>query len=70
MIKEGEVITLKQKIPNRWNKAIEQFAKNKILPKYLGTEFCKTFVANSSYEEMEFNNKINSLDFDWYLRSV
>jgi len=70
MIKEGEVITLKQKIPNRWNKAIEQFAKNKILPKYLGTEFCKTFVANRNYEETEFNNKINSLDFDWYLRSV
>ena len=70
MVKEGEVISLNQEIPNRWNKAIDAFASNKVLPSYLGEEFCKTFVANRRFEELEFNNKISDIDYNWYLRSV
>lgn len=70
MIKEGEVISLNQEIPNRWNKAIDQFEANKILPNYLGEEFCKSFVANRRFEEMEFNHNISDIDYNWYLRSV
>ena len=70
MVKEGEVISLNQEIPNRWNKAIDAFESNKVLPSYLGKEFCKTFVANRRFEELEFNNKISDIDYNWYLRSV
>ena len=44
MVKEGEIITLQQKIPNRWNKAIDAFEKSKILPEYLGHEFSQSFI--------------------------
>jgi glutamine synthetase len=70
MIKEGEIITLQQKIPNRWNKAIDAFEKSKILPEYLGHEFSQSFIVNRRYEESELNNKISNVDFEWYLRSV
>jgi glutamine synthetase len=70
MIQEFEVISLNQEIPNRWNKAIDEFEDSKILPNYLGEEFCKTFIANRRFEESEFNNNISDIDYSWYLRSV
>ena len=70
MVKEGEVISLNQKIPNRWNRAIDEFENNKVLPTYLGEEFCKTFVANRRFEESEFNHNISDIDYSYYLRSV
>ena len=70
MVKEGEVISLNQEIPNRWNKAIDEFENNKILPDYLGEEVCRTFIANRRFEEAEFNNNISDIDYSWYLRSV
>ena len=70
MVKQGEVITLEQKIPNRWIKAIDHFEKNKILRDYFNDEFCKSYAMNRRFEESEFNNQISNVDFDWYLRSV
>ena len=70
MVKQGEVITLEQKIPNRWIKAIDHFEKNKILRDYFDDEFCKSYAMNRRFEESEFNNQISNVDFDWYLRSV
>ena len=70
MIQEFEVISLNQTIPNRWNKAIDEFEDSKILPNYLGEEFCRTFIANRRFEESEFNNNISDIDYSWYLRSV
>ena len=70
MVKQGEVITLEQKIPNRWIKAIDHFEKNKILRDYFNDEFCISYAMNRRFEESEFNNQISNVDFDWYLRSV
>ncbi len=70
MIEEGEVITLKRKIPNRWDAAIDAFARSKILPDYLGEEYCKVYAAHRRDESRRFHNTISNVDFDWYLRAV
>lgn len=70
MVPEGAVINLERKIPNRWDAAIDAFAKSKILPDYLGADYCKTYVANRRDEARRFHNIISETDFDWYLRAV
>ena len=70
MIEEGERITLKTRIPDRWDAALDKFARSKILPEYLGADYCRYYVMNRRAECRAFHNTISPLDFDWYLRSV
>jgi len=70
MVREGEVITLKSKLPNRWDAAIDKFSRSKVLPEYLGAEFCKSYVLNRRSESADFHNVVSNTDFDWYLRAV
>jgi len=70
MVEEGEVVTLKRKIPNRWDAAIDRFAKSRILPEYLGEEFCRVYAKHRRDEARRFHNVISNTDFDWYLRAV
>ena len=70
MVEEGEIITLKRKIPNRWDASIDKFARSKILPKYLGEEYCKLYAAHRRDESRRFHNIVSNVDFDWYMRAV
>ena len=70
MVEEGEVITLKRKIPNRWDTAIDLFSRSKILPKYLGEEYCRIYAAHRRDESRRFHNIVSNADFDWYMRAV
>jgi len=70
MVEEGEVITLKQKIPNRWDAAIDLFSRSKILPEYLGEEYCRLYTAHRRSESQRFHNTVSNVDFDWYMRAV
>lgn len=70
MVEEGEIIELKRKIPNRWDAAIDKFARSKILPEYLGADYCKAYVLNRRDESRRFHNTISNVDFDWYMRAV
>jgi glutamine synthetase len=70
MVPEGAIIELTRKIPNRWDAAIDRFSKSKILPDYLGDDYCKTYAANRLDEARRFHNIISETDFDWYLRAV
>jgi len=70
MVEEGESITLKTGIPDRWDYAIDKFSRSKILPEYLGERYCKYYALNRRGECREFHNVISPLDFDWYLRAV
>ena len=70
MVEEGEIITLKQKIPNRWDAAIDKFARSKILPQYLGEEYCRIYAAHRRDESQRFHNSVSNVDFDWYMRAV
>ncbi len=70
MVVEGEELTLKSRIPTRWDAAIDRFARSKVLPAYLGERYCKFFIANRRFESTTFHNTVSPLDFDWYLRSL
>lgn len=70
MVEQGAHVVPKLKIPNRWDAAINRFERGKILPDYLGKDYCKYFAMNRREESRLFHNKISALDFDWYLRSV
>jgi glutamine synthetase len=70
MVAEGEFITLKRKIPNRWDTAIDRFARSKVLAEYLGSDYCSAYAANRRDESRRFHNIVSHADFDWYLRAV
>jgi glutamine synthetase len=70
MVREGEVIDLKHKLPARWEAAIEKFAQSRILPEYLGSEYCKAYAINRRVEAERFHNTVSDVDFDWYMRAV
>ncbi len=70
MVEQGAHIVPKLKIPNRWEAAINKFSRSKVLPQYLGEDYCKYYAMNRRGEAEKFHNVISQLDFDWYLRSV
>ena len=70
MVKEGESVKLKMRIPNRWDYALDKLGRSKVLPDYLGKEFVKCYVDHRRVESQQFQNQVSPLDFDWYLRSV
>ncbi len=70
MVEQGESIVPKLRIPNRWDAAIDRFERSKILPDYLGKDYCRFYAMNRREESRRFHNRISQLDFDWYLRSV
>ena len=57
-------------LPNIWPDAIDAFENGKILPKYLGKEFCHVFSTCRKTERERFNSYISTVEFDWYLRTV
>ncbi|MFQ5547294.1 MAG: glutamine synthetase family protein [Woeseia sp.] len=70
MVQEGEFIALRKKLPDRWDAAIDKFARSKFLPQYLGEEYCKAYVINRRDESRCFHNVVSNTDFDWYMRAV
>ena len=70
MVEQGQEIVPKLSIPNRWDKALDHFARSKVLPAYLGEEYCRSFLINRRYECELFHNEVSSIDHDWYLRSL
>ncbi len=70
MIEQGERVTPKLRIPNRWDAAVDRFSRSKVLPDYLGKDYCKCYAMNRRGESARFHNTVSELDFDWYLRAV
>ena len=70
MVRENEVISLKRKLPARWDAAIDKFARSRILPEYLGAEYCRSYAINRRVEAERFHNVVSNVDFDWYMRAV
>lgn len=70
MVEQGEHVVPQLKIPNRWDAALDRFQRGKVLPQYLGKDYCKYFAMNRRAESRLFHNTISELDYDWYLRAV
>jgi glutamine synthetase len=70
MVREGDVIELQRKIPNRWDAALDRFERSRILPASLGKRYCRSYTINRREESRRFHNCIGNIDFDWYMRAV
>ena len=70
MVEQGEEIKPKLSIPTRWDRALDQFARSKVLPEYFGSEYHEYYLANRRHECQMFHNEVTSLDYDWYLRAL
>jgi glutamine synthetase len=70
MIEEGEIVSLRARIPVRWDAALDKFARSKVLPAYLGEDYCKYYLGNRRAESAAFHNTVSQVDYEWYLRSV
>lgn len=70
MVREGQAITLKARIPTRWDEALTKFSRSRVLPGYLGEEWCQHFLTNRRTENARYHNQVPMQDFEWYLRSV
>ena len=51
-------------------RALESLRQARILPAYLGADYCKYYTRVRRAEAQQFHNKISQLDYDWYLRAV
>lgn len=70
MVEQGEKVRIKAGIPLRWDAALDKFSRSKVLPQYLGEDYCRHFVTNRRAESDKFHNTVSEQDYDWYLRSV
>ncbi len=70
MIEQGEAITPKLRIPNRWDRALDRLSRSKVLPDYLGERYVRYYAINRRAECEAFHQVVSPLDFDWYLRSM
>jgi glutamine synthetase len=70
MVEQGEKLHIKAGIPLRWDAALDKFSRSKVLPEYLGADYCRHFVTNRRAESDKFHNTVSEQDYDWYLRSV
>ena len=70
MIEEGQRLRLRAKIPTRWDQALTKFSRSRVLPEYLGAEWCQHFLTNRRAENAQYHNEVPIKDFEWYLRSV
>jgi glutamine synthetase len=71
MVSEGSGYRAgEQRLPARWESAIELFSRSPVLPAYLGERFCRGFASVRRFEAEAFHASISSLDYQWYLRAM
>jgi glutamine synthetase len=57
-------------LPDTWNSALMLFDEAKVLPDYLGGEFCSLFSECRRGELRTFHSVVSNLEYEWYLRTV
>ncbi|MCC7258478.1 MAG: glutamine synthetase [Gammaproteobacteria bacterium] len=70
MVREGEQIQADVTLAHRWESALDAFDRARVLPGYLGEEFCRVFSVARRFEADQFHAEVPNLDYDWYLPSI
>ena len=70
MIAESEVIDPTVTLPVRWQAALDAFQNAKVIPNYLGEEYCRVFLHSRRCESDRFHSQMSNKDYEWYLRSI
>ena len=56
-------------LPSHWRAALDAFAAAKVLPEYLGAEYCRLYHATKTGEMGRFYGEVPPIEFEWYLRT-
>ena len=70
MVREREVLPEVTTFPVSWPQALDAFRDARILPGYLGEDFCRVFAICRREEANRFRSEITNRDYQWYLRAV
>ena len=70
MIKAGENFKPKIELPVRWDDSLDAFEKARVLPQYLGSDFCDVFAKCKRDESERFHAQISNRDYEWYLKLI
>lgn len=70
MIGEGEVMPEEVALSPRWETALDAFDAGRLLPDYLGAEFCRVFSLARRHEAEAFHAQVSNLDYEWYLGTI
>jgi glutamine synthetase len=65
---EGHRAEHADRLPVRWEQALDRFAAGSLLPGYLGARFCQVFEQCRRWEAEQFHAQVGHLDYEWYLR--
>lgn len=60
----------KPSLPRYWTQALETFRKGRILPEYLGAQFCHVLAAVKDAELDAYQRHISTLEYEWYWRAI
>jgi len=69
-IEGNAYVKAESSLPDTWNDALFAFDEAKVLPDYLGREFCKIYSEGRWAERNKFHSVVSTLEYDWYLRTV
>ncbi len=58
------------RLPGDWPTALARFGASDFLREYLGERFVRLYELTRRGEMQDFNSRLSSLDFTWYLESV
>ncbi len=70
MVREREPVEDVVTLPVHWPQALDAFEAGKILPRYLGADFCRIFALCRREESNRFQSEVSNRDYEWYLRAV
>jgi glutamine synthetase len=70
MVAEGQSPPPVAGLTPRWEQAIDDFAADRLLPGYLGGEFCQLYAAARRFEADAFHAEVGNLDYEWYLPAI
>jgi glutamine synthetase len=70
MVHQAQILDPGEAPEPHWRGSLENFASAKILPRYLGEDFCRTYVQCRGLEAQAYQQQVPDLDYSWYLRNL
>ncbi|HET6592653.1 MAG TPA: glutamine synthetase, partial [Xanthomonadales bacterium] len=70
MVREGQIVERDGDRAPHWEEALASFEAARILPGYLGQDFCRTYARCRRLELRQYRAQVPDLDYIWYLGSI
>jgi len=70
MVREGQVMEPLAQSGPHWEGALAALEDARVLPRYLGEDFCATYAQCRLLEARDYRAQVPDLDYLWYLGSI